>query len=101
MNTKQSLTNSTIRSTVVAALGLLSTLLPAQLSARAQDNESKGFAAPVVFQGAGPTAGSIQSTVDAFRAALGNTNNGNNPGPLPSGRREINWDGGGATTTTA
>ena len=41
---------------------------------------------------------SIQSTVDSFRAALGGPNNGNNPGPLASGRREINWDGGGATT---
>jgi hypothetical protein len=40
---------------------------------------------------------SIQATVDAFRSALGSPN-GNNPGPLPDGRREINWDGGGATT---
>jgi hypothetical protein len=47
-----------------------------------------------VFQAAGPNAASIQSTVDAFRAALGNPNNANNPGPLTSGRREINWDGG-------
>ena len=47
-----------------------------------------------MFQAAGPTAASIQSTVDAFRAALGDPNNGNNPGPLSSGRREINWDGG-------
>jgi hypothetical protein len=41
---------------------------------------------------------SIQATVDAFRAALGNPNSGNAPGPLPSGRREINWDGGGVNT---
>jgi hypothetical protein len=47
-----------------------------------------------VFQAAGPTADSIQSTVDAYRAALGKANNGNNPGPLLTGRREINWDGG-------
>ena len=46
-------------------------------------------------------ANSIQSTVDSFRNALGGINNGNNPGPLGSGRREINWDGGGATTATA
>ena len=38
---------------------------------------------------------SIQSTVDVFRAALGNPNNGNTLMPLGSGRREINWDGGG------
>ena len=52
-----------------------------------------------VFQAAGPTAASIQGTVDAYRAALG-APNGNNPGPLPGGRREINWDGGGANDTT-
>ena len=40
--------------------------------------------------------GSIQPEVDAFRAALGEPNNGNAAGPLASGRREINWDGGGA-----
>ena len=47
---------------------------------------------PAVFQAAGLTASSIQSTVDAFRAELGEPNNANNPGPLASGRREINWD---------
>jgi hypothetical protein len=41
-----------------------------------------------------PDAPSIQGTVDAFRA-----NNGNAPGPLFTGRREINWDGGGQATT--
>jgi hypothetical protein len=30
-----------------------------------------------------------------FRADLGSPNNGNTPGTQPSGRREINWDGGG------
>ena len=50
---------------------------------------------PAVFQAAGPTAASIQSPVDAFRARLGDPNNLNNPGPLGlKGRREINWDGG-------
>jgi hypothetical protein len=47
------------------------------------------------------TPGSIQSAVDSFRAELGNPNNGNVPGPLGSGHREINWDGGGATTASA
>ena len=41
----------------------------------------------------------FQSTVDQFRAALGGVNNGNVAGPLDSGRREINWDGGGSTAT--
>jgi hypothetical protein len=55
---------------------------------------------PAVFQAAGPTAASIQGTVAAFRAALGDPNNMNAPGPLPAGRREINWDGGGGVDTT-
>lgn len=56
-------------------------------------------AAPVTFSAAGADAASIQATVDAFRTALGAPNNGNTPGPLASGRREINWDGGGSTAT--
>ena len=46
-----------------------------------------------VFQAAGPTANSIQGSVDRFRDAVS----------VPAGRREINWDGGNpaneATTT--
>ncbi|MGH7287922.1 MAG: hypothetical protein ACREI8_07880 [Myxococcota bacterium] len=52
-----------------------------------------------VFQAAGPTAASIQGTVDAYRTALGALN-ASNPGPLPGGRREINWDGNGSDVTT-
>jgi hypothetical protein len=55
---------------------------------------------PIVFQAAGPTAASIQSSVDEFRAAIGGVNNGNAAGPLATGRREINWDGGGSTATS-
>jgi PEP-CTERM motif len=54
-----------------------------------------------VRSAAGPDPASIQGTVDQFRADLGNPNNGNNPGPLPGGRREINWDGGGSATTVS
>ncbi len=54
---------------------------------------------PAVFQAAGPTVDSIRGLVDQFRAALGAPDNGNLPGPLASGRREINWDGGGSTAT--
>jgi hypothetical protein len=43
---------------------------------------------------------SIQPTIDAFTAAIGGVNNGNAAGPLAGGRREINWDGGGAVTAT-
>jgi hypothetical protein len=63
------------------------------------DNTPQDFVAPKVFQAAGPNAASIQSAVDAFRAALGQPNNGNATAQA-SGRREINWDGGGANTTT-
>ena len=65
-----------------------------------QDKTTRDFVPPAVFQAAGPNAASIQSSVDAFRAALGNPNNGNAMGPLAIGRREINWDGGGANDTT-
>ena len=53
-----------------------------------------------VFQAAGPTSDAIQGTVDAFRVALGDPNNANTPGPLATGRREINWDGGGGVDVT-
>jgi hypothetical protein len=81
--------------THVLAFGLLfmTLLVPVRQTAHAQGNTPKDFVPPVVFQAAGPTADSIQSTVDAFRDALGDPN-GNNPPPLDrSGRREINWDG--------
>ena len=64
-----------------------------------QTVHAQAAGAPVVFQAAGPTVASIQSMVDAFRAVLGD-NNGNVTGPLPGGRREINWDGGGSTATS-
>ena len=56
--------------TAIAALGVLSILgVLSVREARAQQ----------VFQGAGPTAASIQGVVDAFRAALGEPNNGSGP----------------------
>jgi len=67
-------------------------------SANAQAT-GRDFVAPVVFQAAGPDLASIQSTVDQYRTALGAINNGNNPGPLSEGRREINWDGGNPNNT--
>jgi hypothetical protein len=98
MQTKQLATNSatklTIRSIVIAAFGLLSTLFAVSQTTQAQDIPFRDSATPIVFQAAGATTDSIQSSVDAFRAALGIPNNLNNPGPLSHGRREINWDGG-------
>jgi hypothetical protein len=59
-------------------------------------------ASPVVFEiGGTSAASSIQGTVTSFQAALGNPNNGNVPGLLFSGDREINWDGGGGVNTNA
>ncbi len=62
---------------------------------------STAAADPVIFSASGPNAASIQTQVDAFRAQIGGANNGNTPGPLAGGRREINWDGGGAVTATS
>lgn len=59
------------------------------------------FVAPSVFQAAGTSVNSIQSSVTEYRAALGGQNN-NNDGSHVDGRREINWDGGStANLTTA
>lgn len=49
-------------------------------------------AALITFSTAGPNAAAILPTVNSFQAALGALNP-NVPGPLPPGRREINWDG--------
>src|SRR5438105_4014007 len=68
---------------------------------RDDDDTPFDFVAPKVFQAAGPTIASIQSTVDEYRAALGQPNNGNVTTPQAGGRREINWDGGGSNATTA
>jgi hypothetical protein len=73
----------------LAPITLAVMLLPAGVS----------HAASILFSASGPLASDIQGTVDAFRAALGDPNNANAPGPLASGRREINWDGGGSTDT--
>jgi hypothetical protein len=88
--------------TAVVAFGLLSVMVsvPVGRAADAQDDTPKDIVPPTVFQAAGPTAESIQGTVDAFRAALGDPNNANAAGPLAIGRREINWDGGGDNDTT-
>jgi hypothetical protein len=67
-------------------------------SVLAQGTTGRDFVAPTVFQAAGPTVASIQNTVELYRTALGDPNNGNVVGQ-PTGRREINWDGGGSAAT--
>ena len=90
--------------TCVVAFGWLSVMGLSPVCQAAEEDKGKDdqveeLIPPIVFQAAGPNAASIQSTVDAFRAALGEPNNGNDPGK-PSGRREINWDGGGNNDQT-
>jgi hypothetical protein len=63
----------------IASLGLTLILNPVVASAN-----------PQVFEASGATPADIQTTVDAFRASLGN-NNGVG-GTFTTGRREINWD---------
>jgi hypothetical protein len=70
-------------------------------SANAQNDDVA--AKPKVFQAAGPNIASIQSAVDDFRLELGANNGITNtppPQPITTGRREINWDGGGVATNT-
>jgi hypothetical protein len=84
---------------LVVVLALIA--LSVQQTAQARGTEKrKANLDPIVFQAAGPSAASIQSMVDAFRAAIGGANNGNTAGPISGGRREINWDGGGSTATS-
>lgn len=72
---------------VVLALPVLALIPAAQASAAAaQPSFTK-------IQGAASDAAGLQPTVDAYRALLGNPNNGDTPGSQAAGRREINWDG--------
>jgi len=95
LNTAQSRLTNKLLSVALAAFTGVICLASAQ-PALAQSDDAKRFETPTVFQAAGPSAASIQSTVDQFRAALGTVNNAKKPGQV-SGRREINWDGGSPT----
>src|SRR6185369_7722384 len=79
----------------IAILGLMPILT-------AQAQNKNDAVTPEVFQAAGPNAASIEGTINAFRAALGNNNGITQPGGpiIAGGRREINWDGGNAANTT-
>ena len=93
--------NKTLTCSITAALAASATFSwsPAPSTALAQGGSAREFVAPSVFQAAGPTIASIAGTLDAFRLALGGINNANVAGPLATGRREINWDGGGSATS--
>jgi hypothetical protein len=83
----------------VAAFGFLAAMPFSVRPTHAQDNTTRDFVPPSVFQAAGPNAASIQSTIDAYRAAIGNPDN-KNLGAQGGGHREINWDGGGGVDAT-
>ena len=97
LNKAQSRLTNNLRTVVLAVLAGVACVAGVQPTyAQTVAAAAQRFVAPTVFQAAGTSAASIQSTVDQFRAALGVTNNGNNPGQA-SGHREINWDGGSPT----
>lgn len=72
--------------TVAHRLGLMMVLLLSVLTGCGDDDSDTE--ATVVS-----AAGDITASVNRYRALLGDPNNGATPGPLPAGRREINWDG--------
>ncbi|HYV04997.1 MAG TPA: hypothetical protein VFB82_10440, partial [Blastocatellia bacterium] len=62
---------------VGAAFGVLAIMVLFQVrEAQALDKPSKDFVPPIVFQAAGPTVASIQSSFSDYQAKLG-ANNGN------------------------
>jgi hypothetical protein len=70
LNTAQSrLTNILLTVALAACTGV--TGLAGAQPALAQSDDAKRFETPTLFQVVGPSAASIQSTVDQFRAALG------------------------------
>jgi hypothetical protein len=84
----------------LAGLATMSLMALSIGEARAQSTDPHTFEPPAVFQAAGPSIASIQASLEQYRLALGGDNNGVAKGPLASGRREINWDGGGSTATS-
>jgi MYXO-CTERM domain-containing protein len=80
----------------VASRALALTLIAATLTFAAPSAQA-GF--DLFTVGGTTSAASITPTIDSFRAAIGGPNNANAAGPLGAGRREINWDGGGAVST--
>ena len=79
---------------VVAAGCAMAVAVPAAASTAAAGSTAAGSTAPPttrVFARAAADARGLQPTVNAYRAALGNPDNGSNA-PNNGGRREINWD---------
>ncbi len=74
----------------VAPVALLPLVAAAPATASAQQAAAPTF---TKIEGAAANAAGLQPTVDAYRALLGDPNNGSAAGSQPTGRREINWDG--------
>ena len=72
---------------------------PGQTALERTQGASSADSDAAVYQAAGSTIESIQETVGEYRVALGQPNNGNQ-GPLTTGHREINWDGGSTENQT-
>ncbi len=73
--------------TLVAGAAFLGSLLIAFSFAEAQQTTRGTAVRPAVVSG----AGDITAVVERYRTLLG-PDNGGDPGPKPTGRREINWD---------
>jgi hypothetical protein len=78
--------------TAVAAAALPAALMPFT-AASAAGASAAAAASFTKIEGAASSAAGLLPTVDAFRALLGQPDNGSAPGSQPAGRREINWDG--------
>ena len=72
--------------TVATAAAVPAALLPLTAPASAAASFTR-------IEGAAANAAGLQPTVNAYRALLGEPNNGSALGSQPAGRREINWDG--------
>ncbi|HSC97981.1 MAG TPA: hypothetical protein VLI21_03685 [Casimicrobiaceae bacterium] len=85
--------NHITRLAMLAAVATLSTLSACGDNVSDPGTQSPPPIAPTLFS----ATGDIQASVDAFRVALGDPSNGGTAGEQPVGRREISWDGAGAT----
>ncbi len=88
------LASDALASDALASDALASDGLASDALASAGDLSANGLAEKVI-----QSSGAIENDVAAFRALLGDPNNGGTPGQQASGRREINWDGVPAAVT--
>lgn len=92
---EQGVGNHIKRCGLAVATGIIALTLVSVAQAQHRDDAAE----VKVFQAAGTNAASIQGTITEFHNAIGGNNNGIGAGK-DTGRREINWDGGGSTAAT-